>query len=120
MGVERDENAENELMQEMTDTADAMELDVDYFDLQIVQDDATLKEIYENQKTLTIEAQWFMEKEDWMEVLKNVKAFRVLKMPHIIQALFFLNKFERYDICEPNSNKMSWKKAKELFTEELP
>lgn len=49
-----------------------------------------LKEISDNQKMLTIEATWFNEKEDWMKVLKNIKAFRVLKMPHILQALFFL------------------------------
>lgn len=79
-----------------------------------------LKEIFDNQKTLTIEATWFNEKEDWVKVLKNIKAFRVLKMPHILQALFFLCKFERDQICEPNSNKLSWKKAKELVETELP
>mmetsp|Transcript_26429 Transcript_26429/g.35322 ORF Transcript_26429/g.35322 Transcript_26429/m.35322 type:complete len:198 (+) Transcript_26429:1226-1819(+) len=41
-------------------------------------------------------------------------------MTQIIQALFFLNKFERDDICEPKTNKMSWKKAKEILEIELP
>ena len=41
-------------------------------------------------------------------------------MPNIIQSLFFLNKIERERICEPNSNKLSWKKAKELLEQELP
>ena len=33
MGIERDEGAENEQAQEMTDVCDAMELDEDYFNL---------------------------------------------------------------------------------------
>ena len=41
-------------------------------------------------------------------------------MPHILQGLFFLNKVERGRICEPNSNKFSWKKAKEILEKELP
>ncbi len=39
MGVERDENAEGEEAQIMADAIDALELDADYFDLQLVQDD---------------------------------------------------------------------------------
>lgn len=31
-----------------------------------------------------------------------------------------MNKFEREQICEPNTNKMSWKKAKELLESQLP
>lgn len=31
-----------------------------------------------------------------------------------------MNKFERDDICEPKTNKMSWKKAKLLLEKELP
>ena len=69
---------------------------------------------------MQIEAGFFKEKEEWVKVLQNIKAFRVLKMPHILQSLFFLNKIERTRICEPNSIKFSWKKAKELMLEELP
>ena len=95
MNVERDENAEGEEAQMMTDAVDALELDADYFDLQMVQDDAQLKEIYDNQKTLQIEASWFNEKEDWKKVLTDIKAFKVLKMPNLIMCLFFLNRFDR-------------------------
>lgn len=69
---------------------------------------------------LQVEAQWFTEKEEWQKILANIKAFRVLKMPHIIQGIFFLNKIERERICEPKSNKLSWKKSKELLEKELP
>ena len=81
----------------------------------MIQDDAILREIHDNQKTLSIEAKWFLEKDDWKKAIEQVKAFRVLKMPRILQSLFFLCKIERERICEPNSNKMSWKKAKELI-----
>ena len=64
---------------------------------------------------MIIEAQYYTERDEYKKVLKNIKSFRVLKMTQIIQAMFFLNKFERDDICEPKTNKMSWKKAKELF-----
>ena len=104
----------------MIDAVDALELDIDYFDNQMVQDDAILKDIHDNQRTLAVEAKWLLEKEDWQKILANIKAFRVLKMPHILQGLFFLNKVERERICEPNSNKFSWKKAKELLEKELP
>ena len=86
----------------------------------MIQDDDVLKNIYDSQKTLSIEAKWFQEKEEWQKILTNIKAFRVLKMPTILQSLFFLNKFTREQICEPNTNKFSWKKAKELLVKELP
>ena len=86
----------------------------------MIQDDDVLKNIYDSQKTLSIEAKWFQEKEEWQKILTNIKAFRVLKMPTILQSLFFLNKFTREQICEPNTNKFSWKKAKELLEKELP
>ena len=86
----------------------------------MVTDDAVLKEIHDNQKTLEIEAKWFQEREEYSKILNNIKSFRVLKMPHILQALFFLNMMERDRICDPNSNKLSWKKAKGLIVDWLP
>lgn len=41
-------------------------------------------------------------------------------MNQIIQSLLFLNGVEREEVCEPNSNALSWKKAKEWLTEKLP
>ena len=111
---------EQQQEKEVTEAMESIELDNDYFEPNLMQDDAVLKEIMDNQKTLMIEAKCFTEKEEWIQVLRGIKEFRVLKMPHIIQALFFLNKFPREQICEPNSNKLSWKKAKELLVADLP
>ena len=47
MGIEKDETAEGDKAQELADAIDGMELDEDYFPLPVVQDDPTLKEIYE-------------------------------------------------------------------------
>lgn len=115
LGVQVDENAEPEEDQAMRDAMDALDLDPDYFIHQAVQDDPIFKQIFDNQKHLIIEAQYYTERDEYKKVLSNIKSFRVLKMTQIIQAMFFLNKFERDDICEPKTNKMSWKKAKELF-----
>lgn len=115
LGVQVDENAEPEEDQAMRDAMDALDLDPDYFIHQSVQDDPIFKQIFDNQKHLIIEAQYYTERDEYKKVLSNIKSFRVLKMTQIIQAMFFLNKFERDDICEPKTNKMSWKKAKELF-----
>lgn len=49
----------------MADAVEALELDSDYFDTQMIQDDLVLKDIHDNQRTLEIEAKWFTEKEEW-------------------------------------------------------
>lgn len=59
MGIEVDENVAGEQATEMLEAVDALELDNDYFDTQMIQDDAILKDIHDNQRTLEIEAKWF-------------------------------------------------------------
>ena len=81
MGVEKEENAENDQQQEMVDAIDAIDLDHEYFTEAVVNDDAVFKEISDHQKTLMVEAKWFLEKEEYKQILSNIKAFRVLKMP---------------------------------------
>lgn len=45
----------------------------------------------------------------------------VIKMPRIIQSLMFLLGYEREDICEPDSNRLFWKKARsQCDTNTLP
>ena len=36
-------------------------------------------------------------------------------MPRIIQAINFLNGIDRSVVCEPDSNKLDWKLAKEIL-----
>ena len=47
--------------------------------------------------------------------MKEIQEQNVIKMPKIIQALMFLLRLPREEICEPGSNKLFWKKAKRFF-----
>jgi hypothetical protein len=43
-----------------------------------------------------------------------------MKMPQLIQGLYFMARYKREDVCYPNSNTLSWKKSKHLLTTTLP
>ena len=45
---------------------------------------------------------------------------RVVKMPKIVQSLLYLIGYSREDICEPRTNQLSWKKARDFITHEMP
>ena len=45
--------------------------------------------------------------------------YNVIKMSRIMQTLFYLLGYTKEEICEPETNKLFWKKAKTLWTEEL-
>ena len=66
MGVQTGEDAPDAdgVDEAMRDAIDNMELDSDYFIYQMVQDDAVFKTIYDNQRQLKIEAQYYLERED--------------------------------------------------------
>jgi hypothetical protein len=40
-------------------------------------------------------------------------------MPKTLQSIFYLLKYEREQICEEKTNKLWWKKAKELINEDF-
>jgi len=99
---------------------EALILNETYFDKELVDADEELHDIETKQKNLVLQAKRFLENEDWKAILVNIKSNRVLKMNQIIQSLLFLTGVERAEVCEPNSNALSWKKAKEWITEKLP
>lgn len=43
----------------------------------------------------------------------------MLKMPRVLQVLFYLLKYDREMICERDTNKLDFKKAKQLIGEDL-
>jgi len=53
------------------------------------------------------------------ESLLVFQKYNVIKMPRIMQSLFYLLGFTREDLCEVGTNKLFWKKARELWNEEL-
>ena len=61
----------------------------------------------------------FKEREDWQKNLLNLKNFKVLKMPRVMQTLFYFLKYRREDVCEIGTNKFFWKRAKEQLNEEF-
>lgn len=57
--------------------------------------------------------------EHWKQPFLDLKTVHVLKMPRVLQALFYLLRFERSLICERDTNKLDFKNAKSFITEEL-
>jgi len=62
----------------------------------------------------------FISNLDWEDELKKVSQMRVIKLPKILQALFYLLRLEREEICLPNSQNFDWKRARDLVCERLP
>ena len=43
----------------------------------------------------------------------------VIKMPRVLQVLFYMLRFEREDICERDTNKLDFKKASAFIGDDL-
>lgn len=43
--------------------------------------------------------------------------YYVIKLPRVFQTIFYFLNFEREHICERDTNKLDWKKAKHLLNE---
>ena len=48
-----------------------------------------------------------------------MKELHVMKMPRVLQSLFYLLHFEREQICERDTNKLDFKKVKTLIDDDL-
>ena len=54
--------------------------------------------------------------EQWLEKCYEFKKFHIMKFHRIFQSLFYFVKYvNREDICEFDTNKLEWKKAKEFL-----
>jgi hypothetical protein len=84
------------------------------------QNDDEFKDLLSKQVRLQEQGHCFLEKEDWKKQLKNIHELTVLKMPKIIQCLMYLLGFKREQICEPKTNKLFWKIAKQFICTEVP
>ena len=40
-------------------------------------------------------------------------------MPRVFQSIFYLLRYNREDLCERNTNKLEWKKAREFINEDF-
>lgn len=73
--------------------------------------DDELREIMSREIRLNQIGKCFMENEEWRAQLDAISKMRVLKMPRIIQSLFYLLRFERDALCYKNTNQLDWKIA---------
>ena len=49
----------------------------------------------------------------------ELKNLNILKMPRVLQTLFYLLRYEREEVCERGTNKLDFKKVKLLINDEL-
>ena len=81
--------------------------------------DDELRDLYMRQARIHFIGRLFKEREDWRANLFKLKEFKVLKMPRVMQSLFYFLQYRREEICERGTNKFFWKKAKELLDDEF-
>ena len=51
----------------------------------------------------------------WREAILTFGKYHVIKMPKVFQGLFYMLGFTREDICERDTNKIEWKKARKIL-----
>lgn len=64
-------------------------------------------------------ASLFKERDDWRKNLLSLQRATVIKMPRLMQSVFYLLQYKREDVCQPGSNKFFWKYARKYFNEEF-
>jgi len=70
-----------------------------------------------SQHKLQLQSNLFKDKEEIKNSLLSLTKFNVVKFKRILQSSFYLLGYCRENICEVNSNRLFWKKAKKLFDE---
>lgn len=53
----------------------------------------------------------------WRKEILALKSAKIVRFPKIFQSIFYLLGYKREDICEVNTNKLCWKKAKEFIND---
>lgn len=57
--------------------------------------------------------------EHWKQPFLDLKDLNIMKMPRVLQALFYTLRYTREEICERDTNKLDFKRAKTLINEDL-
>ena len=60
-----------------------------------------------------------LQPEYWKQPFLDMKQLNLMKMPRVLQALFYLLRYDREEICERDTNKLDFKKVKVLIGEDL-
>ena len=75
------------------------------------------KDLFAKNLKIKFLAKLLAENDEWKKSLLSLKDTTVIKMPRILQSVFYLLQFKREDVCQPNSNKFFWKFAKKHLSE---
>ncbi len=75
-------------------------------------EDEELKEIEHKRERIKFIGKMFRQDEHWASGLEDLKSFKVIKYPRIMQSVFYLLGYTREQICEKETNKLWWKIAK--------
>lgn len=51
----------------------------------------------------------------WKESILNFAKYHVVKMQRVFQSIFYLLGYKREEVCERDTNKLEWKKAKQVL-----
>lgn len=57
--------------------------------------------------------------DEFKKAFMNLKKFKVIKFSRFFQSLFYFLGYDREEICEEDTNKLWWKKAKNLVNDDL-
>eukprot|EP00347_Sterkiella_histriomuscorum_P002901 403366357 len=79
------------------------------------QIDEELKDLIQKSIRLQYIAQMFRDKVEYQKSVKRLTKYKVLKLPRIMQSIFYFLQYKREQICEKGTNKFFWKIAKTHF-----
>lgn len=72
-----------------------------------------------NQQDMSNEQYHPLVPEQWKKSVIDLSMRNIIKMPRVLQTLFYLLKYEREDICETGTNKLDFKKAKKFINDSM-
>jgi hypothetical protein len=61
--------------------------------------DEELKDIYQKNARILFIARLFKEREEWKKGLMTLKSYKVMKIPRVLQSIFYFLHFKREQIC---------------------
>lgn len=72
-----------------------------------------------NEEKSSEERYWPLIPQQWKKEFLALKDLHTIKNPRILQTLFFLLRYKREDVCERDTAKLEFKKAKALINDKL-
>mmetsp|Transcript_20507 Transcript_20507/g.19478 ORF Transcript_20507/g.19478 Transcript_20507/m.19478 type:complete len:164 (+) Transcript_20507:204-695(+) len=90
-----------------------------YWEMKYSDKEDELKDQLLKQNRISFIARLFNSKEEWKHKLFELKDFKVIKFPRVIQSAMYFMGVDRKEICEHMSNKLWWKIAKHQLNDQF-